>query len=56
MTNGEFGTNVIANEMFDQAFRFGNVGLGAALASVLFLAVLPLMYINVRRVREEAQL
>ena len=56
MTNGEFGTNVIANEMFDQAFRFGNVGLGAALASVLFLAVLPLMYVNVRRVREEAQL
>jgi ABC-type sugar transport system permease subunit len=56
MTNGEFGTNVIANEMFDQAFRFGNVGLCAALASVLFLAVLPLMYVNVRRVREESQL
>lgn len=56
MTNGEFGTNVIANEMFDQAFRFGNVGRGAALASVLFLAVLPLMYINTRRVREEAEL
>lgn len=56
MTNGEFGTNVVANEMFDQAFRFGNVGRGAALASVLFLAVLPLMYVNVRRVREEAQL
>ena len=46
MTNGEFGTNVVANEMFDQAFRFGNVGRGAALASVLFLAVLPLMYIT----------
>lgn len=56
MTNGEFGTNVIANEMFDQAFRFGNVGWGAALASVLFLAVLPIMYINIRRVREEAEL
>ncbi len=56
MTNGEFGTNVIANEMFDQAFRFGNVGRGAALASVLFLAVLPIMYINIRRVREEAEL
>jgi len=56
MTNGEFGTNVIANEMFDQAFRFGNVGRGAALASVLFLAVLPLMYVNTRRVREEAEL
>jgi ABC-type sugar transport system permease subunit len=56
MTNGEFGTNVIANEMFDQAFRFGNVGRGAALASVLFLTVLPIMYVNIRRVREEAEL
>lgn len=56
MTNGEFRTNVIANEMFDQAFRFNNVGYGAALAAVLFLAVLPIMYINVRRVREEASL
>lgn len=56
MTNGEFGTNVIANEMFDQAFRFGNVGRGAALASVLFLAVLPIMYVNIRRVREESEL
>ena len=56
MTNGEFGTNVIANEMFDQAFRFGNVGFGAALASVLFFAVLPIMYINIRRVRQEAEL
>jgi alpha-glucoside transport system permease protein len=56
MTNGEFGTNVIANEMFDQAFRFRNVGWGAALASVLFLAVLPIMYINIRRVRQEAEL
>ncbi len=56
MTNGEFGTNVIANEMFDQAFRFDNTGWGAALASVLFLGVLPIMYINIRRVREEAEL
>jgi ABC-type sugar transport system permease subunit len=56
MTNGEFGTNVIANEMFDQAFRFGNFGRGAALATVLFLAVLPVMFFNIRRVREEAEL
>ena len=56
MTNGEFGTNVVANEMFDQAFRFGNFGRGAALATVLFLAVLPVMFFNIRRVREEAEL
>ena len=56
MTNGEFGTNVIANEMFDQAFRFFDFGLGAALATVLFVAVLPIMFFNIRRVREEAEL
>jgi ABC-type sugar transport system permease subunit len=54
MTNGEFGTNVIANEMFDQAFRFNARGQGAALAVVLFVSVLPVMIINVRRVRQEA--
>ncbi|MEM9748707.1 MAG: sugar ABC transporter permease [Actinomycetota bacterium] len=52
MTNGESGTNVIANEMFDQAFRFSNDGRGAALAVILFVSVLPIMYMNVRRVRE----
>jgi alpha-glucoside transport system permease protein len=54
MTNGEFGTNVIANEMFDQAFRFNARGQGAALAVVLFVSVLPVMIINVRRVRQGA--
>jgi len=56
MTNGEFQTNVIANEMFDQAFRFTQAGRGSALATVLFLFVLPIMFINIRRVRQEATL
>jgi len=56
MTNGEFDTNVIANEMFDQAFRFTQAGRGAALATVLLLFITPIMYINIRRVQEEAAL
>jgi alpha-glucoside transport system permease protein len=52
MTNGEFGTSVIANEMFDQAFINRNYGMGSALAVLLFVAVVPLMVINVRRVRK----
>ncbi|MDH3605530.1 MAG: sugar ABC transporter permease [Acidimicrobiia bacterium] len=56
MTNGEFDTNVIANEMFDQAFRFTQAGRGAALATVLLIFILPIMYINIRRVQEEAAL
>ncbi|MGK2930157.1 MAG: carbohydrate ABC transporter permease [Acidimicrobiales bacterium] len=54
MTNGEFGTNVIANEMYDQAFIFGAQGLGAALAVVLLVSVLPVIVYNVRQVGEEA--
>jgi alpha-glucoside transport system permease protein len=56
MTNGEFDTNVIANEMFDQAFRFTQSGRGAALATVLFMFIIPIMVVNVRRVQKEAAL
>ncbi|MBT8192137.1 MAG: sugar ABC transporter permease [Acidimicrobiia bacterium] len=56
MTNGEFDTNVIANEMFDQAFRFTQAGRGAALATVLLIFVAPIMVINIRRVQKEAAL
>ena len=31
MTNGSFGTQVIANEMFERAFGFSDLGLGSAL-------------------------
>jgi alpha-glucoside transport system permease protein len=51
MTNGEFSTSVIANEMFDQAFILRDYGRGSALAVILLIAVLPLMVVNVRRLR-----
>lgn len=53
MTNGEFSTSVIANEMFDQAFINRDYGKGSALAVILLVAVLPLMIVNVRRSRQE---
>ncbi len=49
MTNGNFGTQVIANEMWIRAFGQTNLGLGSALAVVLFVSVIPVMWINVRR-------
>ncbi len=52
MTNGEFSTSVIANEMFDQAFINRDYGVGSALAVLLLIAVLPLMVVNVRRSRQ----
>ena len=51
MTGGNFETEVIANDMFDKSFREGNPGYGAALATVLFLAVIPIVWVNVRSMR-----
>ena len=51
MTGGNYGTSVIANEFYTQAFRQGNQGLGAALAVVLFILVIPIVVYNVRQMR-----
>jgi alpha-glucoside transport system permease protein len=53
MTNGNFDTQVLANEMWQRAFTELNFGLGSALAVVLFLGVLPFMYLNIRRMQRE---
>ncbi|WP_419943828.1 carbohydrate ABC transporter permease [Candidatus Poriferisodalis sp.] len=52
MTSGNFGTQVIANEMWQRAFTELNFGLGSALAVVLFLAVVPAMAFNIRRMQQ----
>lgn len=54
MTNGNFNTQVIANEMWQRAFTEANIGLGSALAVVLFIFVLPILYTNIRRMQEAA--
>ena len=54
MTNGNFGTQVLANEMWNRAFLDGNFGVGSAVAVILFLSVLPVMYFNIRRMQKEA--
>ncbi len=53
MTNGNFGTQVIANQMWITAFGESNLGLGSALAVVLFVSVIPIMWINLRRMQRE---
>ena len=53
MTGGQFNTNVIANEFYSQSFRSANQGLGAALAVILFVLVIPIVIYNIRQVRAE---
>jgi alpha-glucoside transport system permease protein len=56
MTSGQFGTSVVAERMVREFFTFGNDGKGAALAVVLLVAIIPLMWLNVRRFQaQEAQ-
>lgn len=54
MTNGNFDTQVLANEMWQRAFTEFNFGLGSALAVLLFVSVLPIMVFNIRRMQREA--
>ena len=56
MTSGEFGTSVVAERMVTEFFTFGNDGKGAALAVILLVAIIPLMFLNVSRFKaQEAQ-
>jgi alpha-glucoside transport system permease protein len=52
MTGGQFETSVVANEFYTQSFRLFNVGVGAALAMVLFALVVPIVIYNVRQMRK----
>jgi alpha-glucoside transport system permease protein len=47
------GTEVIAERMIDWFFINNSDGRGAAIAVILFIAIVPVMIVNIRRFREE---
>ena len=53
MTGGQFGTHVIATQFYRQAFTNRNSGFGSAIAIVLLIAVIPVMYYNLKQFREQ---
>jgi alpha-glucoside transport system permease protein len=55
MTGGNFGTQIIANEQYVQTFRNFDYGRGSAVAIVLLLAVLPVVYYNIRDFAKDAK-
>lgn len=55
MTGGNFGTNVLANEMYSQVFVQFDQGRGSALAVTIFLCVTPILIYNARNLRRERQ-
>lgn len=53
MTGGQFGTSVVATQFYRQFFTNRNFGYGSAIAIVLFIAVLPVMFYNLRQLRNQ---
>ncbi len=53
MTGGQNGTQVVAQQMVQEFFSNRNNGVGAALAVLLFIAVVPILILNVRRFQAE---
>jgi alpha-glucoside transport system permease protein len=53
MTNGDFNTNVVGNQFFNELFTNRNNGYAAAIVVLLILAVIPLMIYQVRQFRVE---
>ena len=53
MTNGQWGSQVLANLMFDWMFRGNDSGRASTVALVIMLLVTPIMVWNIRNARKE---
>ncbi|MCU0474606.1 MAG: sugar ABC transporter permease [Anaerolineae bacterium] len=54
MTNGQWQTEVLANIMYDWMFRGGgDYGRSGVIATIIMIAVIPIMVWNIRRFRQE---
>ncbi|MBM0228306.1 MULTISPECIES: carbohydrate ABC transporter permease [Micromonospora] len=54
-TNGNYDTSVIATEMYNHAFRYGENGQGSALAVFLFVLVIPIVIYQIRNLRQQRE-
>jgi alpha-glucoside transport system permease protein len=54
MTNGAYNTDVIATQMFSQ-LSHAHYGRAAAVGVVLFVAILPLLVVNIRRFQQQEE-
>ncbi len=53
ITNGNYDTDVLARQMYADMFVTSQVSRGSALAVIIFIVVLPLMFYNIRQLRRE---
>jgi alpha-glucoside transport system permease protein len=56
MTGGQTDTSVVALEMYNQSFRYGEQGRGSAMAVLIFLLVLPVIAYNIVQMRRNKEI
>jgi alpha-glucoside transport system permease protein len=56
MGGEQFHASVVANDFYTQSFRYGNTGIGAALAVLLFVIVIPVIVYNVRQLKRAEEI
>jgi alpha-glucoside transport system permease protein len=56
LTAGAYDTDVIASQMYNQLFGAGHYGRAAAVGVVLLIAVIPLLFVNIRRFRQQEEI
>ena len=56
MTSGQFNTNVLGVEFYNQYFAFNNPGKASAVVVILIIAVIPVIVYQVRTYREQEAL
>lgn len=56
LTNGNYGSQVLATSMYQQLFGGRDAGMASAIAVVLLLATAPVVALNVRTFRRQEQL
>ncbi len=56
MTSGDFGTSVLGMEFYNQYYNFFNPGRASAVVVILFVAILPVMFYQVRVFRKQQEI
>ncbi len=49
MTNGLYGTEVLASQQYKQMFKFLHYGRGSAIAMIILVAVIPVIWYNLKQ-------
>jgi alpha-glucoside transport system permease protein len=52
MTNGDFGTNTLANRMYYELFAVDDLGHASAIAVILLIVAIPVVILNIRQFRK----